>query len=220
MHSEEKCMTATPTIRLSFHGAAGTVTGSKFLVEADDKKVLIDCGLFQGRKKLRLRNWDEPSFDPQSLSAIVLTHAHIDHTGFLPLIVKRGYRGPIYCTPATKDLLGLLLPDSAYLQEEEARFANKHKTSKHRPALPLYTTKEAVQTLHQLKEIQRDETTSILDGVGVTPSCAGHILGSTSLALDLYGRRITFSGDIGQFNVPILPDPKPVDWAPPRQAHE
>jgi metallo-beta-lactamase family protein len=130
-------------MRLSFFGATETVTGSKFLLEAAGVRVLIDCGLFQGLKELRLRNWEEPPLDPRSLDAIILTHAHIDHTGYLPRFVRQGFRGRVYGTPATVDLLRILLPDSAHLQEEEANFRNKHRRSKHTPALPLYTTEDA-----------------------------------------------------------------------------
>lgn len=200
-----------PSVRLTFHGAAQTVTGSKFLLEAGPHRVLFDCGLFQGRKELRLRNWEDPKFDPSLLSSIVLTHAHIDHTGYLPLVVRRGYRGPIYCTHATAELLELLLPDSAHLQEEEARYANKHQTSKHHPAKPLYSAADVKQTLLQLKRIERDRETEIHPKIHVLPRCAGHILGANSLTVDVFGKRITFSGDIGRYNVPILPDPCGVD---------
>lgn len=199
-----------PSVRLTFLGAAGTVTGSKYLVESDNTRVLIDCGIFQGRKELRLRNWEKPAFDIQSLDAIVLTHAHIDHSGYLPLVTKLGYRGPIYCTAATKDLLGLLLPDSAHLQEEEARYNNKHGTSKHHPAKPLYSVADADRALSQLKVIPRDTSSSVAKGFHVTPICAGHILGACSLSLDVHGKRITFSGDIGRYDTPLLPDPQPV----------
>lgn len=200
-----------PTIRLSFHGAAETVTGSRYLVEVEDKKILIDCGLFQGKKEDRLKNWGEPSFKPRELSAIVLTHAHIDHSGYLPLVVRRGFRGPIYCTPATKELLGLLLPDSAYLQEEDARHANKHGSSKHKPALPLFTKEDVVETLRLLKAIPIQKTTELFPKISVSTTCAGHILGAVSLNLNIYGKRITFSGDIGRYDVPILLDPQALE---------
>ena len=201
----------SPTVRLTFYGAAGTVTGSKFLVESDDQKVLVDCGLFQGKKELRLRNWSDPLFDPKKLTAVILTHAHIDHTGYLPLIVRRGFKGPIYCTRATFELLHLLLPDSAHLLKEEADFANRHGTSKHKPALPLYTIEDVVSTIEQIKTFNRNDTVKITDNVSLSARCAGHILGAVSLALDINGKRINFSGDIGQYNVPILPDPAPID---------
>ncbi len=203
---------ASPTVRLSFHGAAGTVTGSKFLLEVDNKKILIDCGLFQGKKELRERNWQEPTFKPEELSAIVLTHAHIDHTGYLPLVVKRGFKGPIYATPATCALLTLLLPDSAHLQEEEARFANKHGTSRHKPAKPLYDNRDVENTFELIKPIPRDEATKLFEKIYVTPRCAGHILGSTSLTMEAHGKQIVFSGDIGRYDTPILADPAPVEF--------
>ncbi|HEY6109561.1 MAG TPA: MBL fold metallo-hydrolase, partial [Gemmatimonadales bacterium] len=130
---------------IQFLGAAGTVTGSMHLVTANERRVLLDCGLFQGLKELRLRNWREPPFDPKTIDAVVISHAHIDHTGSLPLLVRRGYRGPIFCTPATADLLGVLLPDSAHLQEEEADRANRYGYTKHKPALPLYTAADAAR---------------------------------------------------------------------------
>ncbi|MCB0359524.1 MAG: MBL fold metallo-hydrolase [Bdellovibrionales bacterium] len=197
-------------IRITFYGAAQTVTGSRFLVEYEKERVLVDCGLFQGRKQLRLKNWEPPAFHPETLDAIVLTHAHIDHSGYLPAVVESGYRGPIYCTPATADLLELLLPDSAHLQEEEAEFANRHQTSRHHPAKPLYSEKSARRALSQLRTITRGRPFSLTDNITVTPSCAGHILGSTSLSVDVGGRRITFSGDVGRYDTPILADPEPL----------
>ena len=134
-------------MKLTFLGATGTVTGSRYLVETEQARVLVDCGLFQGYKQLRLRNWDPPPLDAASLDAVVLTHAHLDHTGYLPRLVAAGFRGKAYCTPATRDLLALLLPDSGHLQEEEARFASRHGYSKHHPPKPLYTEDEARATL-------------------------------------------------------------------------
>ena len=128
---------------LQFLGAAGTVTGSKFLVRLGDRQILVDCGLFQGLKELRLRNWAAPRFDPATIDAVVLTHAHIDHSGYLPLLTRRGFKGPIYCMPGTQSLLRVLLPDAAHLQEEEAEAANRHGYSKHKPALPLFTAADA-----------------------------------------------------------------------------
>ena len=200
------------TVRITFLGAAGTVTGSKYLVEADKQKILVDCGLFQGLKELRLRNWERPAFEPKNIDAIVLTHAHIDHTGYLPLVVRYGYRGPIYCTAATAEFLTLLLPDSAHLQFEEARFAERHGTSRHHPPKPLYYAEDVEETLKLIRVMQRDKANTILPGVVVTPTCAGHILGATSLTVDIGGKRITFSGDVGRYNVPILPDPAPLDF--------
>src|SRR5262245_5362028 len=165
-------------MRLTFLGATETVTGSKFLFEAEGRRILIDCGLFQGLKQLRLRNWEEPPVDPRSVDAIVLTHAHIDHTGYLPRFVQQGFRGPIYGTSATVDLLRILLPDSAHLQEEEARFRNKHRLSKHEPALPLYTIEDADQTLGQVKSMRYGEPHVFTDRLRFDLLPAGHILGS------------------------------------------
>src|SRR5213079_1200340 len=145
-------------MKLTFLGATQTVTGSKFLIETKDRRILLDCGLFQGSKELRLRNWEAPPVDPKSIDAVVLTHAHIDHTGYLPRFVAQGYKGPVYSTPATVDLAGILLPDSAHLQEEEARFRNKHKLTKHQPALPLYTLEDADATLELLRPVSYGET--------------------------------------------------------------
>lgn len=198
-------------LRVSFYGAAGTVTGSRYLIESDKSKLLLDCGLFQGKKELRQLNWEQPRFDFKALDAIVLTHAHVDHSGYLPRLVKLGYKGPIYCTPATRELLSLLLPDSAHLQEEEAKHANKYGTSKHRPAQALYTADDAKATLSLLKEIPRGLSSKITADIQVTPTCSGHILGACSLNIDSGGKRLSFSGDIGRFNAPILPDPQPID---------
>ncbi|HQH28061.1 MAG TPA: MBL fold metallo-hydrolase, partial [Oligoflexia bacterium] len=152
------------SVRITFYGAAQTVTGSKYLLESARSKVLVDCGLFQGHKELRLRNWAEPPFDVEELDAVVITHAHVDHAGYLPLIVRRGYRGPVYCTAATKELLKLLLPDTARLQEEEARFANKRGSSKHRPALPLFGEADAAQALKQLRPLTRSSAAIVAPG--------------------------------------------------------
>lgn len=205
-------MATKTNLRLTFCGAAQTVTGSRFLLEFDNHKVLIDCGLFQGKKELRLRNWEKPPFEPRELSAIVLTHAHIDHTGYLPLVVKQGFKGPIYCTEATGDLLNLLLPDSAHLQEEEAKYANAHGTSRHRPARPLYNVADSKASLAQLRPLKRGVPTTVVPKMVVTSTCAGHILGSVCLSVDIGGRRLTFSGDIGRYDSPLLPDPQPLDF--------
>src|ERR1041384_2821155 len=140
-------------MKLTFLGATETVTGSKFLLEAEGKRILIDCGIFQGAKDLRLRNWEAPPVDPASVDAVVLTHAHIDHTGYLPRFVAQGYKGPVYSTPATVDLARILLPDAGHLQEEEARFRNKHELSKHKPALPLYTIEDAMAAVGLLRSV-------------------------------------------------------------------
>ena len=199
------------TIRVHILGAAETVTGSKYLIETSRAKVLLDCGIFQGRKELRLRNWQPLPFHARELDAIVLTHAHNDHTGYLPCVTKQGFSGPIYCTPATAQLTNLILLDSAHLQEEEARFANKHGSSKHKPARPLYTTEDAKQALSMLHPIPRESVTEVAPGVKIGFRCAGHILGATSVFVEAEGKRIVFSGDIGRYDVPLLPDPQPQD---------
>ncbi|HEY0229773.1 MAG TPA: MBL fold metallo-hydrolase, partial [Dokdonella sp.] len=143
-------------MQIQFLGAAGTVTGSKYLVTSKTTRVLVDCGLFQGLKQLRLRNWAALPVDPSSIAAVVLTHAHLDHSGYVPLLVKQGFRGRIYCTPATFELCRLLLPDSGHLQEEDAEYANRHGFSKHHPALPLYTEEEAERSLRQFHTVGYD----------------------------------------------------------------
>jgi metallo-beta-lactamase family protein len=202
-----------PSIR--FLGAAGTVTGSRHLVESGSTRVLVDAGLFQGMKELRLRNrapWPVP---PESITAVVLTHAHIDHSGALPLLVRDGFRGQIHCTPATRDLCGLLLPDSGRLQEEEARFANRRGFSKHAPhAQPLYTEADAIAVLPRLSPLPYRQRRDVAPGVAVTFHRAGHILGSATAELELAGSRplrLLFSGDLGRYGAPILPDPDPGD---------
>ncbi|MGE5742330.1 MAG: MBL fold metallo-hydrolase RNA specificity domain-containing protein [Gemmatimonadota bacterium] len=202
------------TDTIQFLGAAGTVTGSMHLVSANGRRVLLDCGLFQGLKELRLRNWREPPFDPKTIDAVVISHAHIDHTGSLPLLVRRGYRGPIFCTPATADLLGVLLPDSAHLQEEEAERANRYGYTKHKPALPLYTAADAERALGQLERTGYDRPFPVAGDVSVTYRTAGHILGAATVDLQLgAGPRLVYSGDLGRYDRPILPDPAPVPAA-------
>lgn len=205
-------MSTQSSVRVTFYGAAGEVTGSKYLVQTDEHHVLIDCGLFQGKKELRQLNWGGPKFDSKEIDAIVLTHAHIDHIGYLPVVVKAGFKGPIYCTAATKELCDILLLDSAHLQEEDAAFMNRHGTSKHKPALPLYDQRDAEKALMLLRTIPRDKPTQILPGITVTPRSAGHILGSTSLTLDVGGKRLSFSGDIGRYDTPLIPDPAPIEF--------
>jgi metallo-beta-lactamase family protein len=201
-----------PTIQ--FLGAAETVTGSMHLVTANGRRILLDCGLFQGLKELRLRNWREPPFDPKRLDAVVISHAHIDHSGSLPLLVRRGYRGPVYCTAATADLLGVLLPDAAHLQEEEADRANRYGYSKHKPALPLYTAEDARRVLGQLQRTGYGRPFAVAGDLTVTYRRAGHILGAATVDLKLgAGPRVVFSGDLGRYDRPILPDPEPVPEA-------
>jgi metallo-beta-lactamase family protein len=195
--------------KLSFLGAAQTVTGSKYLLEHDDARLLIDCGLFQGIKLLRERNWAGPGFDPRTLGAVVLTHAHIDHSGYLPKLVKSGFRGRVWCTPGSADLLRILLPDSGYLQEEEARHANVHGYAKHHPALPLYTREDAERCLEQLSSVDYHADFEPAPGLHARFTRAGHILGSACLQLRWADGRLLFSGDLGRPNDPIMRAPEP-----------
>lgn len=201
------------TIR--FLGAAGTVTGSRYVLDHDGKRVLVDCGLFQGKKELRLRNWAPMPIEAKSVDAVVLTHAHIDHTGGLPGLYHAGYRGPVYSTSGTADLCGLLLPDSARIQEEEARYANKEGYSKHSPALPLYSEDDAKAVLRQFETFGYDRARELLPGITVRFVRAGHILGSAICVFELAStrQRVVFSGDLGRYNAPILKDPEKVDYA-------
>jgi glyoxylase-like metal-dependent hydrolase (beta-lactamase superfamily II) len=178
--------------------AAGTVTGSRYLVSTGSGRILIDCGLFQGLKRLRERNWQPPPIDPKGLDAVVLTHAHLDHTGYLPVVARAGFRGPVYCTRATRDLLGILLPDSARIQEEEAEYANRRGYSKHRPALPLYTEADAETALRLLRPVDWSASIEPVAGVTVHFSPAGHLLGAASVLLESASGRVLFSGDLGK----------------------
>ena len=197
---------------LTFLGAARTVTGSKYLLEVDGQRVLFDCGLFQGLKELRLRNWSPLPVPPETIDAVVLTHAHIDHSGWLPRLVGQGFKGPIFCTGGTADLCKLVLPDAAHLQEEDAKFANKRGFSKHSPALPLYTEADAAEALTRFRPQPFNQKISILSGLEVEFINAGHLLGSSYILLtrqDKSGGRILFGGDLGRYSRPILPDPSP-----------
>jgi metallo-beta-lactamase family protein len=195
---------------LTFMGAAGTVTGSRHLLETPQARILLDCGLFQGLKELRQRNWNGHAQLLATVDAIVLSHAHLDHSGYLPRLVRVGYRGPVYATPPTIDLLGLVLPDAAYLQEEEAAYANRKGYSRHRPALPLFTVDDALAALRLLRPIGYDHSKRLPGGIGLHLRDAGHLLGSASLTLDVGGRRLVFSGDLGRYGGPLLHDPAPV----------
>ena len=199
--------------KITFLGAAGTVTGSKYLVEAEGKRLLVDCGLFQGSKELTQRNWDNLPIDPATIDWVLLTHAHIDHTGYLPRLVRAGYHGPIYANAATRELCGLLLPDSAHLQEEDARYIAKKGYSRHKPPLPLYTVEESKGALEQFKDIPRAQPFTISPQFTVRGHDAGHILGSSWLELTITenGKQmlVVFSGDLGRYSQPILNDPEP-----------
>ncbi|MEM8945661.1 MAG: MBL fold metallo-hydrolase [Planctomycetota bacterium] len=199
--------------KITFHGAARTVTGSKYLLEADDARVLIDCGMFQGIKKLRRRNWDPTPFDAKQLDAVVLTHAHLDHTGFLPRVVKEGFHKGVYCTPATSKLAELILLDSAKIQEYDAKYANKKGFSKHKPALPLYDGQDVKQTLEQFRETPRGEWFSPAEPIWMRFHDAGHLLGSNMIEVEIRNQelpmKILFSGDVGRYDGPLYYDPAP-----------
>ncbi len=201
---------------LQFLGGAGTVTGSKYLIRADGRQILMDCGLFQGLKELRLRNWREPPFQPSDVDAVVLSHAHIDHSGYLPLLVRRGFSGPVYCTPATRALLQIMLPDCAHIQEEDAAYANRKGFSKHHPAEPLYTAVDAQNALALLKSRPYGESFAANDGIKVKFRRAGHILGSATVELKI-GQvdpvTLVSSGDLGRWNRPMIRDPELVPYA-------
>ena len=198
--------------KITFLGAAGTVTGSKYLLETEGKKLLVDCGLFEGSKDLKQRNWDKLPIDPATIDWVLLTHAHIDHTGYLPRLTRNGYHGPIYANVATRELCQLLLPDSAHLQEEDAQYAAKKHYSSHKPPLPLYTVAEAQATLTQFRDIPSNDVFKISPQFSVRPHDAGHILGATWLELTVtengQQKVIVFSGDIGRYDQPILKDPE------------
>jgi len=197
---------------LSFWGAAGSVTGSKYLIESQNGRVLIDCGLFQGGHELRDRNWQEPPFNAAAVNAVLITHAHIDHTGYLPRFVRHGFRGPVYCSRGTADLMRILLPDSARLQEEEADYRNRHKVTKHAPALPLYTEQDAREALNLLQIVPNSgELVRVVKGFSAEYRIAGHILGSSQVLVRVEEagseRKVLFSGDLGKYDQPIIRDP-------------
>ncbi len=199
--------------RLSFLGGVGTVTGSKYLLEFDGTRILIDCGLFQGFKQLRLRNWRLFPADPRRVAAVVLTHAHLDHSGYLPLLVRKGFSGPIVCTEPTRDLCAILLPDSGYLQEKDAEYANRHGFSKHHPALPLYTKEDAEACLERFAPVPFQEERKFAKGLSAQFLPAGHILGAAIVEVTCGGRTIVFSGDLGRPGSATMVDPTPVRYA-------
>lgn len=199
---------------LTFVGGAGTVTGSKTLLDTPHGRVLVDCGLFQGRKQLRQQNWDEFPVDPASIDAVVLTHAHIDHCGYLPRLATAGFAGPVYCTHGTSKLASIVLPDSGHLHEEEAAYANRKGYSKHTPALPLYTEEQARESLELINPVDFGQALQVVDGVTATWHRSGHILGAGSIELRLSSpgsiddRNVVFSGDLGRRTHPLLVEPR------------
>jgi metallo-beta-lactamase family protein len=200
------------SVKIHFLGASGTVTGSKYLVEYQDRKILVDAGMFQGERKWRDRNWNAPDFAPGEIDAVLLTHAHIDHTGMLPRFYSLGLKCPVYCTNATLDLCRLVLPDSGRLQEEEAEYRGKSGRSRHHPPLPLYTEDDAIRSLDLFKTVPFDQKVPIMEGVKAEWRRMGHILGAACIQLEVGGRSISFSGDVGRYAVPILKDPQPMNF--------
>ncbi len=201
--------------QLTFLGAARTVTGSKYLVEIGSSRVLVDCGLFQGQYELRRRNWDELPVRADSIDAVVLTHAHLDHVGYLPRLAAQGFRGRVFCTPGTQDLAQLVLVDSAHIQEEDARAANQGHYSKHDPAEPLYTVPDAWRALSMLQPVGFDRPMPVVSGVEISFVPMGHLLGSAAVRMRFTGddRTVVFGGDLGRYGRPVLQDPQPIPEA-------
>jgi metallo-beta-lactamase family protein len=194
-------------VRLQFLGATGTVTGSKYLLDHAGHKILVDCGLFQGLKELRLRNWAPPPVAPGSIDAVILTHAHIDHSGYVPLLVKNGFKGRIYCSEATFDLCSILLPDSGYLHEADADRANRYAYTKHKPALPLYTEQDGRDCLDRFTVVEFETAHDLPGGLSFTLQRSGHILGSAFVTISDGGTSIVFSGDLGRPDDPVMKPP-------------
>lgn len=201
------------TVKITFLGGAGTVTGSKYLLEADGRRILVDCGLFQGFKPLRLRNWAPFPVPPASIDQMLLTHAHLDHSGYIPLLVRNGFHGPIFCTDATLALCGLLLPDSGHLQERDAEFANRRGFSKHKPALPLYSLADAERSLERFRPVSFHKEMPLAGGLTARFLYAGHILGASMIKLNHADMKIVFSGDLGRPNDIVMFDPENIETA-------
>jgi metallo-beta-lactamase family protein len=200
-------------MKISFLGAAGTVTGSRYLLESKGERILVDCGLFQGLKNLRLRNWAPFPVKPKTISAVLLTHAHLDHSGYLPALARDGFHGPIYCSKGTRDLCKILLADSAHLQEQDAEYANRRGFSRHHPALPLYDSQDAQRAMRLFSSLSFGESHELREGVVLRLHRAGHILGAASLEVNWKGRRLVFSGDLGRYNDPLTVDPESINRA-------
>ncbi len=198
------------SLKITFLGGVGTVTGSKYLLEGDDARVLVDCGLFQGFKQLRRRNWAPPPVDVKRLDAVILTHAHLDHSGYLPLLIRNGFSGPVFCTGGTRDLCEILLPDSGHLQEQDAEFANRHGFSRHRPALPLYTKVDAEAALESFSPVPFHEERQVAGDLSVQFLPGGHILGAAIVKITCGGRTVVFSGDLGRPGTATMVDPTAV----------
>lgn len=194
-------------MEIKFLGAATTVTGSKYLLSFDHKKILIDCGLYQGLKELRLRNWNPLPIHPATIDAVILTHAHIDHSGYLPLLIKNGFTGKIYCTEGTRDLCSILLPDSGHLQEEEAALANKYGFSKHHPALPLYTQEDGMNALNFFETMPFHQPRQLTDHFSFQFLSAGHIIGASLVRIQYKNFSLLFTGDMGRLNDPVMQPP-------------
>ena len=200
-------------LQVHFLGGSGTVTGSKFYLHTDEIKILVDCGLFQGVKELREQNWERLPIDVSQIDYVLLTHGHLDHCGYLPLLVRQGFRGKILGTLPTLEIARIILEDSAKIQEEEADNANKEAYSKHNPALPLYTKEDAAFALKFFEHVEEGEKISLADHCDATFLYNGHIIGSTYIEIDLFGKRLVFSGDVGRQVDELLDPPKQPEWA-------
>lgn len=200
-------------LSMTFLGGAGTVTGSKHLLEFNGHRLLIDCGLFQGLKNLRELNWADFPLDPASIDAVILTHAHLDHSGYIPKLVREGFRGPILASDATAQVADLILKDSGHLQEKDAEYANRKGFSKHAPALPLYGIKDAERAMESFKAVPLHKALDVPGGARLTLRRAGHILGAVTADIEWGGKRVVFSGDLGRYNDPVMVDPEPVSHA-------
>ena len=207
-------------MKITFHGAAQTVTGSRHLIDVNGYRILLDCGLVQGRRKEAFARNRDLSFDPKSIDAMVLSHAHIDHSGNIPMLIKNGYDGPVYATHATRDLAASMLPDSGHIQEKDAEFVNKKRSRRgDDPVEPLYTEEDAYNSLKNFESIHYKWTKQIFEGIDLTFYDAGHMLGSAIVVLDIEDRdagrdfRLVFSGDVGRKGLPILRDPTEIDYA-------